>query len=261
MTREQAIAWHKRVDHEYLVVIRPQPPKATGKQPPLPEQKSARRRPSSGEAPALTQIEEPVTATASAAPTAPLESNHPVSGDPVPIAIVAPEDPSAISKVSPGEPLAAESPSVEVTTPEAPVVPSVKPTTTEAVATGTVDATSGAQSEGIQAQTVVGPAESQMPLSDGASQGSPPTATPVKSTAAVPPQPARLEQSLTRVYLLVVWFIASAGVFAYFLGRFSALGVAWVVGYWMVTVSVAILLWAAGNLMASSPKGQPRPPK
>src|SRR5271154_32717 len=59
MSREHAIALHKRVDHEYLVVLQPQPPKPTFKRPPLPEQRSARRKPSSGGQPMPTPTQDP----------------------------------------------------------------------------------------------------------------------------------------------------------------------------------------------------------
>jgi hypothetical protein len=73
---------------------------------------------------------------------------------------------------------------------------------------------------------------------------------------AVTTQPVGADRSLNRLYLVVVWFLASSGVFAYFLGRFTALGVAWEVGYWMVTIAGGILLWAAGILVFSSVKTQ-----
>jgi hypothetical protein len=269
LSLEAATEASKKVGRKFMTVRQPVEERpmdeesienAPGKRTPSIEQKSRRRKPLPARAPASTTIAETNPAPQSRGPTEPplVVEPAPAESCPGPISdpreILTPDLPTPRS-----EPAAAETSSTEAS-PESLPVPLMAPPISQATAEPIAVPSAASQ-----------PTPESVPMSGGPVNGMP-SSTPedkeehqtvraldetVAPSQTTPrPQRVNVGRSLNRLYLLVLWFVASSGVFAYFLGRITAFGVAWVAGYWMITISVGLLLWAASTLAFPSNEGQ-----
>jgi len=258
ITLEQALETHEKHGSGYLIVRRPVG-KAIRKQTHLPEQKSIGRKPLDAPAPALTTIVETIPSSQPQGPKEPPSGEEPAYADsspePIPNAY---ENPTSDLPTPTSESMLVETPVAKATaSSESSTVPSMVPPHNQEVP-NPITAPSDAPPEPIldSEATSSRPVNGMPPSASGDNGELMPVAAVDAITAASHtaqrPEPGNFIRSMNRLYLLVVWFVASSGVFAYLLGRFTALGVAWVVGYWMVTIAVGILLWAVSTLVSSS---------
>lgn len=259
VTLEQATVVHEKLGRKFMTVPRSSEERPgtesevmTDKPTPRAKQRSRKRKPRPAAVPDLTRAETKSAPNSQSPGNSALPEVTAAAGPP----------PRQVSSVS--EYLATNSPvnqsaAAEVISPipGVPVSPAAPPDSSPNHSSNKAVATpSGNPSKPTQESQTSSRRGKVMPSSTSVKRKKLPGAATLGETASPlpasePPRPVKGDWSPRRLYPIVVWFVASSGVFAYFLGRITASGVAWIAGYWMVTLAVALVIWAAESLISS----------